>query len=96
MIKLVCCMLKGIRVNAINPATVVTNFFTAAGMSQAQAEAYMDKSAKLHPIGRVGLPADIAELCYFLTDNSKAGWITGQVCHSVVLISPSLSQLRCQ
>ena len=72
-------MLKGIRVNAINPATVVTNFFTAAGMSQAQAEAYMDKSAKTHPIGRVGLPADIAELCYFLTDTGKAGWITGQV-----------------
>ncbi|CAK0787726.1 hypothetical protein CVIRNUC_010948 [Coccomyxa viridis] len=69
---------RGIRVNAINPATVVTNFFTSAGMSQAQAEAYMDKSAKTHPIGRVGLPADIAELCYFLTDSGKAGWITGQ------------------
>ena len=68
--------------NAINPATVVTNFFTAAGMSQAQAEAYMDKSAKTHPIGRVGLPADIAELCYFLTETGKAGWITGQVCNS--------------
>lgn len=65
--------------NAINPATVVTNFFTSAGMTSAQAEAYMDKSAKTHPIGRVGLPADIAELCYFLTDNTKSGWITGQV-----------------
>ena len=87
-------MLKGIRVNAINPATVVTNFFTAAGMSQAQAEAYMDKSAKTHPIGRVGLPADIAELCYFLTDSGKAGWITGQASSYFVLISSSLSQLR--
>ena len=70
---------QGIRVNAINPATVVTNFFTSAGMSHDQAQAYMSKSAKTHPIGRVGTPADIAELCYFLTDNSKAGWITGQV-----------------
>ncbi|CAL5224921.1 g7687 [Coccomyxa viridis] len=69
---------RGIRVNAINPATVVTNFFTSAGMSEDQAQAYMSKSAKTHPIGRVGTPADIAELCYFLTDNSKAGWITGQ------------------
>lgn len=69
---------KGVRVNAINPATVVTNFFTSAGMSADAAQAYMDKSAKTHPIGRVGVPADIAELCYFLTDNSKAGWITGQ------------------
>ena len=74
-----CPCLQGIRVNAINPATVVTNFFTSAGMSHDQAEAYMTKSAKTHPIGRVGTPADIAELCYFLTDNSKAGWITGQV-----------------
>ena len=70
---------QGIRVNAINPATVVTNFFTSAGMSHDQAQAYMSKSAKTHPIGRVGTPADIAELCYFLTDGSKAGWITGQV-----------------
>ena len=70
---------QGVRVNAINPATVVTNFFTSAGMSADAAQAYMDKSAKTHPIGRVGIPADIAELCYFLTDNSKAGWITGQV-----------------
>lgn len=70
---------QGVRVNAINPATVVTNFFTSAGMSADAAQAYMDKSAKTHPIGRVGVPADIAELCYFLTDNSKAGWITGQV-----------------
>ncbi len=58
---------------------MVTNFFTSAGMSEDQAQAYMSKSAKTHPIGRVGTPADIAELCYFLTDNSKAGWITGQV-----------------
>jgi len=71
--------LQGIRVNAINPATVVTNFFTSAGMTKDQAATYMDKSAKDHPIGRVGTPADIAELCYFLTDNSKSGWITGQV-----------------
>ena len=92
--KLACCMLKGIRVNAINPATVVTNFFTSAGMSQAQAEAYMDKSAKTHPIGRVGLPADIAELCYFLTDSGKAGWITGQASSRSELISPSLLELR--
>ena len=70
---------QGVRVNAINPATVVTNFFTSAGMSADAAQAYMDKSAKTHPIGRVGVPADIAELCYFLTDDSKAGWITGQV-----------------
>ena len=40
---------QGIRVNAINPATVVTNFFTSAGMSHDQAQAYMNKSGQDAP-----------------------------------------------
>ncbi len=64
--------------NAINPSTVESNFFTTAGLSQEQAKAYMVNSATGHPIGRVGAPADVAELCYFLTDNAKSGWLTGQ------------------
>ena len=31
-----------------------------------------------HPVGRAGVPADIAELALFLLDNSKSGFITGQ------------------
>jgi NAD(P)-dependent dehydrogenase (short-subunit alcohol dehydrogenase family) len=69
---------KGIRVNAINPATVETNFFTSAGLTGDQAKAYVSASAALHPIGRVGVPDDVAELCYFLTDGAKSGWLTGQ------------------
>lgn len=34
------------------------------------------------PVGRVGLPEDIAHMCIFLSDESKAGYITGQ--HFVV------------
>lgn len=30
------------------------------------------------PVGRVGLPPDIAHMCVFLCDESKAGYITGQ------------------
>lgn len=73
-----CAHVQGIRVNAINPATVKSNFFAAAGLSQVQADAYIVASAAMHPIGRVGEPADVAELCYFLTDNTKSGWLTGQ------------------
>ena len=31
-----------------------------------------------HPVGRAGVPADIADLAFFLLDNSQAGFITGQ------------------
>ncbi|EFN55527.1 hypothetical protein CHLNCDRAFT_133961 [Chlorella variabilis] len=31
-----------------------------------------------HPAGRVGWPEDVAELCLFLADSSRAGFITGQ------------------
>ena len=71
-------VVQGIRVNAINPATVETNFFTSAGLTGDQAKAYVSASAALHPIGRVGVPDDVAELCYFLTDGAKSGWLTGQ------------------
>jgi NAD(P)-dependent dehydrogenase (short-subunit alcohol dehydrogenase family) len=70
--------MQGIRVNAINPATVESNFFRSAGMNEEQAKAYVNDSAAVHPIGRVGVPADVAELAFFLTDGAKAGWLTGQ------------------
>jgi len=31
-----------------------------------------------HVAGRVGVTKDIAELCLFLADHKKAGFITGQ------------------
>ena len=31
-----------------------------------------------HPVGRAGVPSDIANLAYFLLDNSQSGFITGQ------------------
>ena len=30
------------------------------------------------PAGRVGVPADVAELCLFLADGARSGFITGQ------------------
>ena len=69
---------QGIRVNSINPSTVESNFFSSAGMTPDQVAGYLTKSATIHPIGRIGAPADVAELCYFLTDSAKSGWLTGQ------------------
>jgi NAD(P)-dependent dehydrogenase (short-subunit alcohol dehydrogenase family) len=33
---------------------------------------------KQHPAGRVGSPADIAEMVMFLCDNDRSGFITGE------------------
>lgn len=67
---------RGVRVNAVNPGVVVTNIHKRGGM---EAEAYADfleHSKSTHPIGRVGTPAEVAELIYFLASD-KASWITG-------------------
>jgi NAD(P)-dependent dehydrogenase (short-subunit alcohol dehydrogenase family) len=40
--------------------------------------AYIDHMAKRTPVGRIGLPDDVAAMVCFLADVS-ASWITGQV-----------------
>ena len=70
--------MQKVRVNSVNPGTVNTNIFITAGMTSEQAEAFKAESALTYPLQRVGEPADVAELCYFLTDNDKSGWLTGQ------------------
>ena len=64
----------GIRVNAVAPA------LTRTGMSKSlwQNEAILAASVAIHPLGRLGEPADIAAaVTYFLSD--EAAWTTGQI-----------------
>jgi NAD(P)-dependent dehydrogenase (short-subunit alcohol dehydrogenase family) len=64
----------GIRVNAIAPALTRTEL----AKSIWQNEAMLAASTALHPLGRIGEPADIgAAVLYFLSDASA--WTTGQV-----------------
>ncbi len=55
-----------VRVNAISPGWIDTQFRTYAGPDAAQ-----------HPAGRVGNPMDIANMALFLCSD-KAGFITGE------------------
>lgn len=60
-----------IRVNAVAPAVVRTRL---AGMLLADEDA----AARMHPLGRVGEPEDVARLIVFLGSDS-ADWMTGAI-----------------
>ncbi len=63
---------SGIRVNCIAPGVIETDML--ASFTQADKEALRCET----PLGRLGKPLDIAELCAFLASD-KAGFITGQL-----------------
>ena len=67
---------EGIRVNAILPGIVETPMYAGRFTSDHEAEAGLKAAAKLHPLGRIGRPEDIAQAAAFLL-SPAAAWITG-------------------
>jgi NAD(P)-dependent dehydrogenase (short-subunit alcohol dehydrogenase family) len=65
-------MAPGVRVNALAPGVVQTDF------ARALWETAGDELAKSLPLGRIGQPDDIASAALFLCSD-RASWITGQV-----------------
>lgn len=63
---------QGIRVNAVGPAFIETPLIAGITADPAQ----RDYLTSLHPIGRIGLPEEVAEVVCFLT-SEKASFITG-------------------
>lgn len=63
---------KGVRVNAIGPGFIDTPLLEKAGMGKEE----KDMLVKLHPIGRLGKPEEIAELVLWLSSD-KASFVTG-------------------
>ena len=67
----------GIRVNAIAPGTIMTEMNEAIMRESADPDAVMAGWLAMHPIGRVGQPAEVAAAIVFLASD-EASFITGE------------------
>ncbi|CAN5590273.1 SDR family oxidoreductase [soil metagenome] len=65
---------KNIRVNAVAPGLVRTPLSAKITASELALKA----STAMHPLGRIGEPADVASMIAFLLDPAHS-WITGQI-----------------
>lgn len=65
---------RKIRVNAINPGIVQTEGTVSQGITESD---FRKQTEQATPLGRIGLPKDIAPAVVFLASDD-AGWITGE------------------
>jgi NAD(P)-dependent dehydrogenase (short-subunit alcohol dehydrogenase family) len=69
---------ENIRVNAVCPGTIDSEMVRAAARAEGgDIEANVRRYGSFHPIGRIGLPEDIAQAVLFLA-SPRAGFITGE------------------
>ena len=64
---------SGIRVNAVAPGVIATD------MLQELPEGTLPQLEAETPLGRLGTPQDIAQAVSFLADDSRSGFLTGQI-----------------
>ncbi len=65
---------RGLRVNVVAPALVDTPMASRITGS----ERALEHSRRMHPLGRIGTPEDVAPVLAWLASDAS-GWVTGQV-----------------
>jgi glucose 1-dehydrogenase len=73
---------QNVRANALLPGAVDTEMlkagFARSHVEPGHLEQQLLQMASRHPLGRIGLPEDIARAVLFLADSSQSGFMTGQ------------------
>lgn len=67
---------EGIRVNCVAPGTVDTPMLHWAASLDPDPQAVMDAVQRIHPIGRIAQPLEVAEVILFLA-SPRASFVTG-------------------
>lgn len=67
---------KGIRVNAVSPGPIQTNYFDRSNLSKEQVEQFTTSFAPQVPIQRFGLASEVAEAVLFLASDA-ASFVVG-------------------
>ncbi|XP_036320185.1 uncharacterized oxidoreductase TM_0325-like [Rhagoletis pomonella] len=65
-----------VRVNAVNPAVIITDFSIRMGVSKEDYAKYLEQCKSTHALGRVGSTKEVADAIIFLANNT-ASFITG-------------------
>jgi len=63
---------KGIRVNAVSPGPIETNYFDRSNLSKEQVEQFTTSFAPQVPIQRFGLPSEVAQAVLFLASDASS------------------------